>query len=153
MWRSPCSSGVLFERVSSHSLLLLFLSCHYPAPRHTIYLFLVLCPLPHSLGDSCPFFIFFCRVSSQMKKVKVLKNLKMSCLKQKVKPWHHDCCCLSPMLWKLQELGCWTVSQPSIISWKRVMWAVSLVVFFLRVVLAKRLSLWPQPQTSPEFRP
>lgn len=134
----PHRGEVFFGDVASHEVIGSLPQLALPVPK--TYHLLVACALPSltSSGVICVFlFSFFCRVSSQMKKPKVLKNLRMSCLKHKVKPRPHAWCCLSAVLWKLQELGHWTVSQPSVISWE----VVCLVRSFSRVVTDVRLSL------------
>lgn len=55
-------------------------------PTSPTRLFPVLRPLPFPLGTHTSFSFCFSRVSSPMKKLKVQRTLRMSCLKQKVKP-------------------------------------------------------------------
>ena len=57
-----------------------------PSPTRPFCLFPVLCPLPFPLGTHTSFSFCFSRVSSPMKKPKVRRTLRMSCLKHKVKP-------------------------------------------------------------------
>lgn len=83
--------GFYLEVLHLTRMLFLFLSHSYPSPRYTIYLLMVLCSLLYLRGIHVLFF-FLCRVSSQMKKLKVLKDLRMNYLKQKVMPWPHAWC-------------------------------------------------------------
>ncbi|KAB0401540.1 hypothetical protein E2I00_017608 [Balaenoptera physalus] len=53
-------------------------------PTRPFCLFPVLCPLPFPLGTHTSFSFCFSRVSSPMKKPKVRRTLRMSCLKHKV---------------------------------------------------------------------
>lgn len=100
-----CSCGHSFEELHLTSLLFLFLS-PFPTPEHTFL------SVPGALataaysGEFISFSFHFHRVSSQMKKLKVLKNLRMSCLKHEVKPQLHGWCCLPlTSALKFKELG------------------------------------------------
>lgn len=97
-------------------MLFLFLSHPYPSPRYTIYLLLVLCPLLHPLGDSCPLFLFVQSLKSD-EEAESAKGPQNELFEAKGKALA-SCLVLSPVLRKLQQLGLWTVSQPSIISWE-----------------------------------
>lgn len=91
--------------------------CHFP--KHPA-LFVPGAPSPaappgtHSLLSAS-----FCRVSSQMKRPRTLKKLRMNYSKHKVKPQPHIWCTLPlPRALKAEEPGHWAVHTTSLISWE-----------------------------------
>lgn len=129
--------------------------CHFP--KHPA-LFVPSTPSPaappgtHSLLSAS-----FCRVSSQMKRPRALKKLRMNYSKHKVKPQPHIWCSLPlPRALKAEEPGHWAVHTTSLISWEmRGVGCVPLDSSFSRsgqnvIISAVRPSLGPHP---PKVRP
>ena len=105
------------QGAASHQLLFLLLSPYQPQNIPSVCSWSSV-TATYS-GEFISFSFHFHRVSSQTKKPKVLKSLRMSCLKHEVKSQSHGRCSLPlTSALKFKELGHWSVSQPCVISWE-----------------------------------